>query len=173
MVVALGREALEEALRLPSSISVIYDLVITPPVVKRPNTTGCYIAIPVKEYASVVRKYLPSIKRIAVVGSPDLVRSLEGPADLRLLTYKVRNSFELVETVKQLDSVDAILLLPDVTLLTSAALEEIYLYSFRRGIPILGISEKDVRQGALFAPLSIGECGKDYRGKRLQRVKRH
>ncbi|MGC2063551.1 MAG: ABC transporter substrate binding protein [Thermodesulfovibrionales bacterium] len=160
VVVALGRDALEEALRLPSSIPVIYGLVITPPAVKRPNTTGFYMATPVKEYVFVVRKYLPSIKRIAVVGSPDLVRTLEGTGDPQVTTHKVRNSFELVETVKQLDSADAILLLPDVTLLTSVALEEIYLFSFRRGIPILGISERDVRHGALFAlvfdPVNVG-----------------
>lgn len=160
VVVALGRDALEEALRLPPSIPLIYDLVITPQTVKRPNTTGFYMATPVKEYVSVIRKYLPSIKRIAVVGSPDLVRTLEGATDHQVTMHKVRNSFEIVETVKQLDSVDAILLLPDVTLLTAAALEEIYLFSFRRGIPILGISEKDVRQGALFAlvfdPVNVG-----------------
>lgn len=160
VVVALGRDALEEALRLPPSIPVIYDLVITPQTIKRQNTTGFYMATPVKEYLSVVRKYLPSIKRIAVVGSHDLVRTLECAPDPQITTYKVRNSFEIVETVKQMTSADAILLLPDVTLLTSAAMEEIYLFSFRSGIPILGISEKDVKQGALFAlvfdPVNVG-----------------
>ncbi len=160
VVVALGKDALEEALRLPSSIPVIYDLVISPPVVNRPNTTGFYMATPVREYVAVARKYLPSLKRIAVVGSADLLRAVESAGDSQVVSHKVRSSFELVETVKQLDRADAIMLLPDVSLLTSSALEEIYLFSFRRGIPILGVSEKNVRQGALLAlvfdPVNVG-----------------
>jgi putative ABC transport system substrate-binding protein len=161
VVVALGRDALDEALRLPTSIPVIYDLVITPPNIERSNTTGFYMATPVREYMSVVRKYLPSIKHVAVVGSPPLIRAVEGGGDSHVALHRAGNSFQLVETVQHLESVDAILLLPDVRLLTQSALEEIYLFSFRRGIPILGISEKNVRAGSLFAlvfdPVSVGK----------------
>jgi len=160
VVVALGKDALDEALRLPPSIPVIYDLVITPPNIDRSNTTGFYMATPVKEYMSVVRKYLPSIKRVAVVGSSPLIRAVEGAGDSQVALHRVKNSFQLVDTVKRLESVDAILLLPDVSLLTESALEEIYLFSFRRGIPIMGISEKNVRAGSLFAlvfdPVNVG-----------------
>lgn len=160
VVIALGRDAIDEALRLPPSIPVIYGLVITPPLLNRPNTTGFYMATPVREYVAVARKYLPSIRRIAVVGSADLIRALEGTGDSQVTLHRVKNSFEMVETVKQLDSADAILLLPDVALLTTSALEEIYLFSYRKKIPILGISERNVRQGALFAlvfdPVSVG-----------------
>jgi len=160
VVVALGREALEEALRLPSSIAVIYDLVITPPVVTRSNTTGFYMATPAREYATIARKYFPSIRHIAVVGSSSLIKTVEGGADPQVIAHRVKNSYELVEAVKKLDSADAILLLPDVSLLTTSALEEIYLFSFRRGIPILGVSEKSVKEGALLAlvfdPVNVG-----------------
>ncbi len=160
VVVALGREALDEALRLPSSIPVIYDLVIAPPAVTRANTTGFYMATPVREYAAIVRKYLPSIRRIAVVGSANMIRTVEGEDDPQVIPHRVKTSFELVEAVKKLDAPDAILLLPDVWLLTSSALEEIYLYSFRRGVPVLGISERSVKEGALLAlvfdPVSVG-----------------
>ena len=160
VVVALGRDALEEALRLPQSVAVVYDLVVSPPAVKRLNMTGHYMATPVREYVSIIRRYLPPIRRIAVVGSPELMMTLETSCDPMVMPHRVKNSFELVETVKQLDSADAILLLPDVSFLTASALEEVYLYSFRRGIPVLGISEKNVRQGALFAlvfdPVHVG-----------------
>jgi len=160
VVIALGKEAIRDALLLPPSYTVIYDLVVTPPSISRPNTTGFYMAIPVKEYVSITRKYLPSVKRLAVIGSPALMRTLEGTDDAHVELFKVKSSFELVETLKRLDSADAVLLLPDVTLLTTSVMEEIYLFSFRRGIPILGISEKNVRQGALLAlvfdPVSVG-----------------
>jgi putative ABC transport system substrate-binding protein len=160
IVIILGRDAMEEALRLPPSVTVIYGLVLTPPEVHRRNITGFYMATPVKEYLEIVRRYMPSLDRIAVVGSPDLIKILDDSDGSRIVIHKVKSSFELVETVKRLDSADAILLLPDVTLLTSSVLEQVYLSSFRKKIPVLGISEKNVRQGALFAlvfdPFSVG-----------------
>lgn len=160
VVVALGREALEEALKLPPFIAVIYDLVIVPPEIDRANTTGVYMATPVKEYIDFVNSYLPQIKRIAVVGSRDLMRILDGTASPQVAAYSVKNSFEFVSAVKQVDSVGAILLLPDVGLLTDTTVEEVFLTAFRKNIPILGISEKHVKYGALlsitFNPLNVG-----------------
>jgi ABC-type uncharacterized transport system substrate-binding protein len=160
VVIALGREALEEALKLPESIAVIYDLVITPPPINRSNTTGVYMATPVKEYVDLVRTYLPSIRQIAVVGSHGLMRILDGVGKPHVASYSVTNSLELVSTVKHLDAADAVLLLPDVALLTASAVEEVYLFSFRKNIPLLGISERHVKQGALlalvFEPVSVG-----------------
>ncbi len=160
VVIALGKEAIRDAVQLPPTYAVIYDLVVTPPSISRPNTTGFYMATPVKEYVNITRRYLPSVKRLAVIGSPALMKTLEGTEDSHVELFRVRSSFELVETLKRLDSADAVLLLPDVSLLTASVMEEIYLFSFRRGIPILGISEKNVRQGALLAlvfdPVSVG-----------------
>lgn len=159
VVVALGKDALDEALKLPSSIAVIYDLVITPPSVNRPNTTGFYMATPVREYVDLVKNHLSSIRRIAVVGSHDLMSLLDAQGP-QVASYNVKSSFEVVSAVRQVDSADAILLLPDVALLTATALEEVYLLSFRKGIPIMGVSEKNVKQGALIAlvfdPVSVG-----------------
>jgi ABC-type uncharacterized transport system substrate-binding protein len=151
LVIALGKEAVDEALRLPPSIPVIYDLVIIPPIVSRANTTGFYMGTPVGRYIEVIKKYLPSIRRTAVVGSEELMKIL-GVADYpQAVPYHVKNSFEFISAIKQLEGVDAILLLPDSSVLTVTAVEEVYLLSFKKGIPILGISEKYVKQGALFS----------------------
>lgn len=150
VVIALGKDAIDDALQLPPSIAVIFDLVIIPPKMNRPNTTGLFMATPVSEYVSLINKYLPSLKKISVVSSQSLLRIL-ATDQAQVSVYRVSTSFELVNTVKQLNETDAILLLPDVSLLTTTAIEEIYLYSFRRNIPILGISDRYVKQGALFA----------------------
>ncbi len=160
VVVALGKEALDEALQLPPSVPVIYDLVITPPVIQRPNTTGFYMATPVKEYVELIKNYLHSIRKIAIVGSRSLMNILDGENYSQVSSYNVKTPFEFVNAVKQIDSADAILLLPDVSMLTASALEEAYLLSFRKRIPILGISERNVKQGALIAlvfdPVNVG-----------------
>ncbi|MDO8785821.1 MAG: ABC transporter substrate binding protein [Syntrophales bacterium] len=151
LVIALGREAVDEALRLPPSIAVIYDLVIIPPIVNRANMTGFYMATPVERYIEVIENYLPSIRRIAVVGSSNLVKILGVADSPQVVSYRVKNSLEFVSTIKRLDGFDAILLLPDSAVLTATAVEEVYLLSFKKGIPILGVSEKYVKQGALFS----------------------
>jgi putative tryptophan/tyrosine transport system substrate-binding protein len=159
LVVALGKDALKEAVRLPLPTRVVYGLVIVPPKVTGSNVTGVYMATPVREYVDAVRRYLPAIKRISVFGSEDLLGALDGES-LHVNTYGVSSPSELVSTLEGLDGPQAILLLPDVTLITGAVMERAYLFSYRKNVPLLGISEGHVRQGALFAlvfdPASLG-----------------
>jgi ABC-type uncharacterized transport system substrate-binding protein len=148
VVVALGKDALAEALTLPPHIPVIFDMVVTPPVISRANTTGFYLATPVREYTDLIKKHLRSIRQVAVVGSRDQLTLLgrgEGAS------YAVRDTSEFVSTMRRLDDIDAVLLLPDTAVLTTTALDEAYLSSFRKGIPLLGVSERNVREGALVA----------------------
>ncbi|MDO9309497.1 MAG: ABC transporter substrate binding protein [Deltaproteobacteria bacterium] len=151
VVVALGREALAEALTLPQSIPVIYDMVVTPPAVSRSNTVGFFMATPAGEYAELVRNHLPGLKQVSVVGSRTLLNLLAGDLSYPLNSHTVNNTVEFVNMVKQLDNADAILLLPDSGIMTATAMEEAYLLSFRRRIPLLGISERHVKEGALLA----------------------
>ena len=172
VVVALGREAIAAAMALPSVIPVIYDLVVTPLEISRPNTTGCYMATPVREYGDLIRNYLHSIKRVAVVGNRDQLKVLAKGESRQMESYSVKSPVEFVNTVKRLDTADAILLLPDVSLLTNAALEEAYLLSFRKHIPLLGISERHVKEGALLAlvvdPVTVGKQIGEYAAKAIR-----
>ena len=171
VVVALGKEALTEALALPSGIPVIFDMVVTPPPITRPNTTGFYLATPVREYTDLIRKHLRSLRQLAVVGSRDQLLLLgRGEAS----SYAVRDTSDFVATVRRMNDADAILLLPDTTVLTTAALDEAYLLSFRKGIPLLGVSERNVKEGALVAlvvdMVNVGRLIGDAAGKALKGV---
>ena len=174
VVVALGREALDEALRLPFNIPVIYDLVVTPPQISRPNTTGFYMAIPARDYADLIRRHLRSIKKIAVLGRRDQLSLLAGDQTQQTIPCTVRNAFELVDAVRHVEGADAILILPDVELLSATAIEEVFLISFRRGIPLLGISEKQVKEGALFGlvvdMVEVGRQIGDYAERALRGI---
>lgn len=150
VVISLGREALAEALVLPPSIPVIYGMVVMPPLISRPNTAGFYMATPSREYAELVRKHLPALKRMAVVASRDFLNVLND-VSLPVSAYPVKNMFEFVSSLRQLENIDAILLLPDSGVMTATAMEEAYLFSFRRRIPLLGVSERHVKEGALLA----------------------
>jgi hypothetical protein len=159
-VIALGKEAIADALKLPPSVAVIYDLTILPPQSDRPNTTGSSMATPVAEYVNLFRKYLPSLKRISAVGNRDLLNAVGAAGFPQVSTYLAGNSFDLVKKVNEIEGTDALLLLPDAASLTPTAMEEIYLYSFRNKVPLLGISEKHVKEGALLAlvfdPVAVG-----------------
>ncbi|MBI5575116.1 MAG: hypothetical protein HY896_01990 [Deltaproteobacteria bacterium] len=172
VIVALGKDALADALGLPSSTLVIYDLVVTPPAVSRPNTTGFYMGTPVKEYVDLINEHLHSIRKMAVVGTRDQLSVLDREENRKVVSYRVKNAGEFVDTLRRLDSADAILLPPDISLLTATALEEAYLLSFRKKIPLLGISEKNVRQGALLAlvfdPANVGRRIGEYAAKAVK-----
>jgi ABC-type uncharacterized transport system substrate-binding protein len=150
VVISLGREALAEALVLPPSIPVIYGMVVMPPLTNRPNTAGFYMATPSREYVELVRKHLPALKRVAVVASRDFLNVLND-VSVPVSAYPVKNMFEFVSSLRQLENIDAILLLPDSGVMTATAMEEAYLLSFRRRIPLLGVSERHVKEGALLA----------------------
>ncbi len=74
-----------------------------------------------------------------------------------------------VDTINHIEESHALLLLPDISLLTSSVMDNIYLFSYRKSIPLLGISEGNVRQGSLFAlvfdPAGVGrQIGEMARG---------
>ena len=77
-VIALGNDAIKDALQLPANIAVIYDLVVLPPKYDRPNTTGMYMGTPVVTYLNFITKHLPSLKKISVISSPQTMEILGG-----------------------------------------------------------------------------------------------
>lgn len=151
IVVALGTEAVGEALRLPPSIAVVYGLVVAPVRSGRANVTGVYMSPTVGEYLATVRRYLPALGKVSVVGSPNMVKSLIGDEYSHVAVHNVSNPADLVNTVNRLGNTKALLLLPEVNLLTAQVMSNVFLYSFKKNIPLLGISEANVKQGALFA----------------------
>jgi len=151
VVVALGTEAIGEALRLPPGIPVVYGLVVVPPKSGRSNVTGVYMSPPVSEYSALVRRYLPGLGKFTVVGSPHMMKNLLGSEAGRIAAYNVNSPADLVNTINRLADARALLLLPDANLLTGQVLSNVLLYSFRKNIPLIGVSEVSVKQGSLFA----------------------
>lgn len=166
MVIALGRDALMVTEEIPTDIPVVYGLVLTPPPSNRRNMTGVYMAVPVTEYGALIDRYLPTLKRVAVIGSRDQLTFLDTRRHERWSALAVKTPLEFVDTLKRLEGVDAVLLLPNIALLTPSAMEEAFLVSYRKPIPLLGVSEPQVRDGALLAlvadPSDIGKRIAEY-----------
>jgi putative tryptophan/tyrosine transport system substrate-binding protein len=169
VVVALGVDAVAEALRLPPEIAVVYGLVVVPPKSGRENVTGVYMSPPVSEYVATIRRYLPALAKVSVVGSQSMIRSLGGDS-AQVAAYNVGSSSDLVTTVNRLADTRALLLLPDANLLTASVMSNVYLFSFRNNIPLLGISEAHVKQGSLFALVFDPKAVSRQIGEKLQTI---
>jgi putative ABC transport system substrate-binding protein len=153
IVVTLGGEPTNEALSLPESVPVIYGLLIKPVITKRHNITGVYMTTPVSEYVSLLDRYFPNIKKLGIVLEPETRDVLlQEVSSTSITLYGASNSYEFIKGVNHLDgNIDALILLPDKALLTATAMEQLYRHSFSERVPVLGVSEKHVKMGSLFA----------------------
>jgi putative ABC transport system substrate-binding protein len=126
---------------------------VKPPITNRQNVTGIYMTTPVSEYISLVAKYFPNIRKLGIVIEPDTGNALLHEASLTSVTlYKANDSYEFIKGVNRLSrNIDAFLLLPEKNLLTATAMEELYRHSFADKVPVIGVSEKHVKMGSLFA----------------------
>ncbi|HEX8948963.1 MAG TPA: ABC transporter substrate binding protein [Dissulfurispiraceae bacterium] len=150
VVLALGKDAVEIAATLPEPIPVIYGMLVAPPRTNRQNITGVYMETPVREYLDFVNRSFPGIKKIGVLYGQETERLVRAVESSHIRAVKVKNSYEFANAVGSLNT-DALLLLPDRQLLSPAAVEAAYLFSFRKKIPVLGLSERHVKEGSLFA----------------------
>jgi ABC-type uncharacterized transport system substrate-binding protein len=153
VVIALGKNAVVYAHSLPESIPIVYGLLIDPLKTKRKNITGVYMSTPVKEYVSFINKNLPGINKIGIICVCGKEEYPAQPAVTRkVMFHTASNPYEFIGGLNILaPNVDALLLVPNRDLITSRTLEELYLFSFKEKIPVIGISEKYVKIGSLFS----------------------
>ncbi len=152
VVVALGSDSLRSALYLPESVPVVYGLVVRPVSSGRRNISGIYLATPVSEYMSYINKFFPSLRKVGVIYRPAEGDIIDSGESGRLVLYRADNSYEFIKGIGALGKrVDAILLSPERDLLTSTSVEELFRTSYEEQKPVIGVSEKFVKRGALFA----------------------
>lgn len=174
-VVALGTDAVYISLSLPESVPVIYGLVINPPETKRKNITGIYMATPVEKYLAVIEKYFPRIEKVGLIYERAGQRPVSAaPLSSHLEVQYAGNPYEFLESIKRLDkSIDALLLVPEKNLITSSSLQRAYIFSFTEKVPLIGISEKHVKEGSLMSVVfDIDDMGRQL-GDLIHRVMMH
>ncbi len=171
-VVALGAEAVTLSLSLPESVPVIYGLIINPPETKRQNITGVYMATPVERYLSLIGRYFPRIEKVGLIYERGGQRPiLAAAASSQLAIQYAGNPFEFAESIKRLDkSIDALLLVPEKDLITPLSLQKAFLFSFTEKVPLIGISEKHVKDGSLMSVVfDVDDMGRQL-GNLMNRV---
>jgi putative ABC transport system substrate-binding protein len=116
-------------------------------------------AIPLEQQVTWLRRLLPDARYIGLLYDPAqnaeavdaLAAALRG-ADLNPVLAPVATPAMLPAALARLSSsVDALLAVPDTTVYKRETVKALLLFSFRRKLPLIGLSETWVRAGALYA----------------------
>jgi len=162
LIITVGSGALKYALKQFRDIPVIYSMVINPNTFKgvsQKHVFGVSMQASIDDKFAVLKKIMTSVKKVGVVYNPsesgEQVRAARISANkmgLELKALPVSSSKDAISAIDDaMMSVDAYLLFFDKTVLTRQAVSHLLTLSFRRRIPIIGLSEKYVNLGALFS----------------------
>ena len=172
LVIALGVKALEAASKLRRSTPVLGVFTPLPAfnsiMAKNKRDLGNFSAIvldqPFARQMSLIKHVLPEAQKIGVLlGTTssqyiEYVREEGEKRGLNILEEKVNQEADLIPQLKKLlDTVDAILAIPDPTIYSRETAQPILLTSYRYQKPIFGYSQSYVRAGALAAVYSTSK----------------
>lgn len=160
LILAIGVWALQVVAEEIQDIPVVFAMVLNPTTVigqEAHNITGASMNVPIEQQLTLLKKVSPQAKRIGVIYDPSktgwLVRQAERIArdqGVRLVTKAIASSKDSVAALDAMqDEIDALWIVPDLTVLAPESVQYMLLFSFRHKIPVLGLSENQVRMGAL------------------------
>jgi putative ABC transport system substrate-binding protein len=160
LIFAVGIWALRAVVGRPPLAPVVYAMVLNPPSVISPdarNITGASLNVPVEQQIWLFKQL--GVKRIGVVFNPArtgyLVRRAQAVArdeSIELVTREVNAPKDAIGAIESFqDGVDALWLVPDETVLSQTVVQHMLLLSYRRKLPLLGVSDRHAQMGALFA----------------------
>jgi putative ABC transport system substrate-binding protein len=162
LIFAVGIWALQVVVSRPPPLPVVYAMVLNPPSVigaGTKNVTGASMNVPVEQSMRLFKQLGPQIKRIGVIFNPAktgyLVKRAQTVAredGLELVTREISSAKEVIGALESFqDGIDALWIVPDETILSQAVVQQMLLYSYRRRVPLLGMSDRHAQMGALFS----------------------
>ncbi|WP_420266178.1 ABC transporter substrate-binding protein [Candidatus Magnetominusculus dajiuhuensis] len=174
MVVAVGQEALTTALAF-RDIPVLYMMVLNPSAIIQghDNVFGVSMEIPAARQIASFVDVFPWVKRLGVIYNPankdvfmkDAAQSAKRRGVV-LVEKKVQSPKEVPSVLQSIrDKIDALWILPDVTVVTPENTEFIMLYSIESNIPVITFTDRHVALGAVMSlnidPYEIGRQAGD------------
>lgn len=166
LIFALGSDALSFAQAKYTNIPVVFSFVLNPDLLMgndwmhaRSNMHGISMNIPTAEHFRILKYAAPSVTRVGVVYDPSKTANLIANATKEAARFGIAVIAKTIslrtEAINAIDGmkgeVDAIWMVPDTTAITMESIKYALLFSFRNKLPLIGISEKYVKSGALFA----------------------
>ncbi len=159
VVLAVGLKAALAAKLEILDIPVIMCLVLNPEKYDLPssNMVGLSLTIPLEKHLKPLQRLAPQILRIGVLFDPQKTQGLKDQLEqdakrlgLTLVAQEVHSEQDVSNAQKYLeDTVDAVFLLPDSTVLTEHTLDFLISSTMEANIPLLGFSAGLVQSGAV------------------------
>jgi putative ABC transport system substrate-binding protein len=161
LIFAVGVWALQAVAKETANVPVVYAMVLNPPSVigtGAKNITGASMNVPVEQTIRMLKQLGPQIRRVGAMfdraKTGYLVARAEAAAregGLQLITREIRSAKEAIAALDTLgeQGIDALWVLPDETNLAPAVLQQMLLFSYRRRVPLIGLSESQAQMGAL------------------------
>jgi len=157
LVLAVGRSALA-ALADLGGVPVLYVLAPSPaPLVRdHVNITGVALDVPPRDSIAVLRDILPKVRRLGLLYDPDRTGALVAEAraaavemGVALTAGPVHRPREVATGLEDLaGKVDALWLVPDLTVAGPEGVEAFALFSQEHGLPVISFSPYHVQRGA-------------------------
>jgi putative tryptophan/tyrosine transport system substrate-binding protein len=171
LVVAVGLKAALVAKLEIVDIPIVYMMILDPSKhnLNAPNMTGTLLEIPAERQFKILRAFLPDLRRLGMVtnssNQPKLKDIIAQAAtqSFQLQAFPVESEKDVPQQLRSLlGSADALLLVPDATVLTNESIGYILETSLARRVPVIGFSPEFTRLGALLSlSVSYGEVGRE------------
>lgn len=160
LIVAVGRDALS-AVKEIQDIPIVYTMVLNPreTISGAENITGVSMSIPPVNHLNKLLEVSSRIKRVGLIYNPEKtgerVDEIRFAARYLGISLIAREAGSPKEAFRQIDGmkglVDALWMVPDVTVVVPETVEYLLLFSVENRIPVLTFSRKYVEMGALLA----------------------
>lgn len=171
LVVAVGLKAALAAKLEIVDIPIVYMMILDPSKhnLTAPNMTGTLLEIPAERQFKILRAFLPELRRLGVLSNsssqPRVKDTIAQAAtqSFQLQAFPVESEKDVPQQLRSLvGSTDALLLMPDATVLTNESIGYILETSLARRVPVIGFSPEFTRLGALLSvSVSYGEVGRE------------
>ena len=171
LVVAVGLKAALAAKLEIVDIPIVYMMILDPSKhnLTASNMTGTLLEIPADRQFKILRTFLPDLRRLGMLsnsGNPAKLKDTIAQAaaqSFQLQAFAVESEKDVPQQLRSLlGSTDALLLVPDSTVLTNESIGFILETSLAKRVPVIGFSPEFTRLGALLSlSVSYGEVGRE------------
>ena len=160
LILAIGTDALISVRKI-TDIPILYLMVLNPQSTLQGNRniTGVAMNIPPEKYFDLLKHMAPAPKTVGLVYDPAktgcFVKRAQQAAKavgIELAVLEVKKSSDVPGTLNNFKGmVDALLMLPDTTVVTPETVEFFLLFSHNNSIPVITFASKYVEMGALLS----------------------
>jgi putative tryptophan/tyrosine transport system substrate-binding protein len=167
LILAIGPWAFQVTAAQATNIPVVYAMVLNPPSVMPTgvkNVTGASMNVPVETTMRYFKQLGSQIRRVGVIFNQAKTGYLVRRAahigrehGLEIIDKEINSPKEAIRALDswQQDEIHALWILPDEIVLTPEVVQYMVLFSYRKKIPLIGLSERQAQMGALLS-LSFG-----------------